>query len=100
MNATFPSKKTLSSLCSSSLKLPTPYDFERGWAADSPILPEDILAFLRRSTKELQLQAAVQHHRFVLIFALQSAGNIRIDKQIHHLQAGEAVLLFPFQIHE
>lgn len=90
----------LSALCASSSQLELPPDFERGWVADSLVLPENILAFLRQSTSQLHLQPPVQHHRFVLIVALKGSGDIRIDKQIHHLRPGEALLLFPFQIHD
>lgn len=94
------SARVLKSLQASSRKLRDPVDYERGWSADSPVLPENLLVFARHSATFFHLHPSTQHHRFVLLIALQGDGEIRIDRQIHRLRAGRVVLLFPFQMHD
>lgn len=40
-----------------------------------------------------------QHHRHVLIGAVQGEGSVGVDDRIHPLRAGQSLLIQPFQIH-
>ncbi|MBI5380893.1 MAG: helix-turn-helix domain-containing protein [Opitutae bacterium] len=66
-----------------------------------PVLPENVVCFQRRTASELNRprQGRALHHRFVLIFALETAGTVCVDDRAIPLRAGEGLLIFPFQFH-
>jgi len=63
--------------------------------------PRNILLFTRLHQNALKGGSAAtpQHHRFVLMTSLETAGTICVDDRQIRLQPGEALLVFPFQIH-
>jgi len=82
--------------------VPDPNSYLRGWTARNPILPENILCFVRRDADLLamrRLRPRDQHHRFVLIVAVQGTGKVCIDVDSFTLREGQAQLVFPFQFH-
>ncbi len=83
---------------SHSRKLQSPTDYWKGKPETNPRLPENILLFSRRQTSELGLTAS-QHHRFILIANLATAGSVAIDAQVFPLYPGQGLLVFPFQTH-
>jgi len=74
-----------------------PRDYERGWLGSSPIVPEHLLAFSRNHPMQGPLK--LQHHRFVLIVALDGAGELCVDERIFNLRENRIFLIFPFQRH-
>lgn len=81
---------------------PVEDDYLKGWAetANFVCVPERLLVFTRESPGVLLANKPKhQHHRFVLIIALKSAGRICVDERIFRLDAGQAFLIFPFQFH-
>ena len=82
--------------------LDAPQDYFKGFGFEDALpTPRNILLFLRRSKDQLQ-QNALQnrsHHRFVLVFNLETAGQVHVDHHQILLQPGQALLIFPFQFH-
>lgn len=66
-----------------------------------PILPQNVLVFARTSGEELRFGDTFrsQHHRYVLITAVEGEGNVGIDARLHPLHAGQSLLIHPFQAH-
>jgi AraC-like DNA-binding protein/mannose-6-phosphate isomerase-like protein (cupin superfamily) len=81
--------------------LSDPRDFWAGRIFPAPLVPQNILVFPRASRRELFLGDASrsQHHRFVLITAVEGDGEMGIDTQKHRLGEGESLLVHPFQAH-
>lgn len=78
-----------------------PRSYFRGRTHLDNCVPNNILIFrrttgsdLRRVTFELR-----PHHRFVLIFNLDTAGSVRIDRLEAKLRPGEGILILPYQFH-
>lgn len=65
------------------------------------VLPDNIICFQRRSAAELNRprQGRALHHRFVLILALRASASVCVDQRVIRLEAGEGLLIFPFQFH-
>jgi len=65
------------------------------------ILPGNILTFSRTSPAQLARSASYidQHHRCMLLTAIEGQGVTCLDAEPVRLAAGEAVLVFPFQFH-
>lgn len=65
------------------------------------VLPDNIICFQRRSTRELNRprHGRALHHRFVLILALRGTVPVCVDDRVIPLSAGEGLLVFPFQFH-
>lgn len=61
-------------------------------------LPDSILLFVRQDLRA-DTTAITHHHRHVLILALAGAGSVCIDRHVHHLRPGRAVLILPHQLH-
>lgn len=91
------SAPTIGDILERSRSLPRPRNFYVGTRNLLDRLPNDILVFFER--RDLTGDQVWAHHRFVLATCLQGAGDIVIDGQIHHLQPGRAVLVFPYQSH-
>lgn len=81
--------------------LKDPRDFWKGRNFQAPLVPQNILVFPRASRKALFQGNSFrsQHHRFVLITAVEGDGEMGIDTQIHKLCEGECLLVHPFQVH-
>jgi AraC-like DNA-binding protein len=82
--------------------IPDPDSYLQGRTACNPILPTNIICFVRRDADMLamrSLRARDQHHRFVLIVAVRGTGRVCIDVENFSLRGGQAQLVFPFQFH-
>src|SRR5690349_19279169 len=79
-------------------RLPAPRDYFAGVTSPPPVLPDHVLMFVRRHSREFgRLPHA--HHRFVLLTALGGQGQVVVDEIAHTLGPDRAVLIFPFQFH-
>jgi AraC-like DNA-binding protein len=65
-------------------------------------LPDNIICFRRSLATDLNRpqRGRALHHRFVLILSLATAATVRMDDRNIRLQAGEGLLVFPFQFHD
>lgn len=82
-------------------KLPQP-NFQLLGRRPAPLpLPANIVCFQRQRADELNKprRGRALHHRFVLMCALRSAVTVCVDDRNLRLNAGEALLVFPFQFH-
>lgn len=64
-------------------------------------LPDNILCFQRRAASGLNQprRGRALHHRCVLMCALRTAVTVCVDDRVLRLNAGEALILLPFQFH-
>jgi AraC-like DNA-binding protein len=79
-----------------------PKSYLQGWSPRNPILPTNIVCFVRRNADLLSnrhLRPRDQHHRFVLIVAIRGTGEVCIDLETFSLREGQVQLVFPFQFH-
>ena len=77
-----------------------PANFQKECAETSNLIrvPERLFISIRDSrTPVLAREPKRQNHRFVLAIVLKSAGQICLDERIFRLDAGHALLIFPFQ---
>lgn len=89
---------TLESLAAT---LPQPANPLLGRRPGPLVLPDNIICFQRRSTRELNhpRRGRALHHRFVLILALRGDVQVCVDDRVVPLDSGEGLLVFPFQFH-
>lgn len=82
-------------------KLPQPMHQLLGRPAGNVTLPDNIVCFQRQSAGDLNKprRGRALHHRFVLICALRTAVTVCVDDQNIRLEAGQGLLVFPFQFH-
>jgi AraC-like DNA-binding protein len=82
--------------------LPSPLRPLHGKRAAPLLLPDNIICFRRRSATDLNRpqRGRALHHRFVLILALETAVTVCVDDRAIRLNAGEGLLVFPFQFHD
>src|SRR5437868_4835137 len=82
--------------------LPSPLRPLHGRRAAPVALPDNIICFRRRSATDLNRpqRGRALHHRFVLILALETAVTVCVDHRAIRLDAGEGLLVFPFQFHD
>jgi len=83
------------------MPLPVVRDAYRGACPDGLRTPRNVLMFSRESRDEL-LRAArdsFQHRRYVLMVCQQGAGSVAVDGAWHRLKPGQALLVFPYQVH-
>lgn len=82
--------------------LPSPPHPLFGKRAHPIALPENVACFERHSASDLNRprRGRALHHRFVLIFALETGASMRIDDQVVSLKEGHGVLVLPFQFHD
>src|SRR5580698_5831948 len=82
--------------------LPSPLRPLHGKRAAPLALPDNIICFCRRSATDLNRpqRGRALHHRFVLILALETAVAVCVDDHVIRLQAGEGILVLPFQFHD
>ena len=80
---------------------PKPQSYFSGRSYCDVCMVNNIIFFARNARRELQ-EATFEsrpHHRFVVIFNLETAGVIRIDGSLFHLESGQGLMVFPFQFH-
>jgi len=85
-----------------SRKIVDPKSYLQGRTVLHPVLPTNIICFVRRRAEMLEMgrfRSRDQHHRFVLIVAVRGAGRVCIDVESFALHEGQAQLVFPFQFH-
>src|ERR1039457_7109991 len=82
--------------------LPSPLRPPHGRRADPLALPDNIICFCRRSAADLNRpqRGRALHHRFVLIFALETEVTVAVDDRAIRLHPGEGLLVMPFQFHD
>ncbi len=82
--------------------LPSPLRPLHGKRAAPLALPDNIICFCRRSATDLNRpqHGRALHHRFVLIFALETAVTVAVDDRAIRLNAEEGLLVLPFQFHD
>jgi len=79
-----------------------PLDYFRvAGRSDELPTPANILLFVRQSKQKLQQEALQNrsHHRFVLIFNLETQGHVHVDHLVMPLHPGQALLVLPYQFH-
>lgn len=88
--------------------LATPADYFKGYDWSEGLLPKNVLCFARlRQSHDVAGWEAIsartgrydQHSRFVLLYLAEGEGDVGIETETWHLQPGDAVLLFPHQVH-
>jgi|GEM_PF-438773 len=99
---------TLGGVVGRAERVPVPEDYFQGMDWSALCLPKNILCFLRDvevhelrgwggfSTRSGKFDC---HERFVLLTVLEGAGTIGVDAKVFSLEEGEALLLFPHQVH-
>jgi AraC-like DNA-binding protein len=82
--------------------LPSPLRPLHGQHAATLALPDNIICFCRRSATDLNRPQCGRalHHRYVLILALETAVTVCVDDRAIRLDAGEGILVLPFQFHD
>jgi len=82
--------------------LPSPLRPLHGKRAAPLALPDNIVCFCRRSAMDLNRpqRGRALHHRFVLIFALETAVTVAVDDRAIRLHPEEGLLVLPFQFHD
>jgi AraC-like DNA-binding protein len=62
---------------------------------------QNLIVFLRRSVEALQQRnfANQLHHRFVLLFVLETSGYLHLDGETVPLNPGDGILIHPYQFH-
>lgn len=84
------------------LTFPEPKDYFQGRGGRDPLpAPTNVLLFDRRNRKSLQQEALQNrsHHRWVLIYNLETAGQVHVDHRSHRLNPGQVLLVMPYQFH-
>lgn len=83
------------------LQIKNPNDYFTGIGTLSLPTPTHILLFLRKTKTRLQQNAHQNrsHHRFVLIFNLETSGQVHVDNQTLPLNPSQAILILPYQFH-
>jgi len=89
-------------------ELSQPEDYFRGLDWGHEVLPREIVSFCRsvqdhRTSGWDGISAKAgrydQHARYVLLIALEGSGKMGVETEIREVREGEALLLFPHQIH-
>lgn len=89
-------------------ELSQPEDYFHGLDWGHEILPREIVSFFRvaqdhRTSGWDGISAKAgrydQHARYVLLLALEGSGRMGVETEIREVNEGEAILLFPHQIH-
>ncbi|MDP0489434.1 MAG: AraC family transcriptional regulator [Verrucomicrobiota bacterium JB023] len=88
-----------------SLQEPSDYFNGKDWSEE--LLPKKILCFSRLKQSETGGWGGItatpgrydQHRRFVLLVALEGRGRVGVETNLWNLVPGDAVLMFPHQVH-
>lgn len=93
--------KTMDNLKGAARQIPSPSNYFRGRINHDYEIIDNLIVFTRRSREELQNPTfeSRPHHRFVMIFALETSGSIVIDGSVFRLLEGRGILIFPYQFH-
>lgn len=93
------SPKQLDRLCG---LLPSPLRPLHGRRGAPLALPDNIICFCRRSATDLNRpqRGRALHHRYVLIFALETGVSVSVDDHLIRLEPDEGMLVLPFQFHD
>ena len=78
-----------------------PEDYFTGVGREPLPTPLEVLLFVRTHRRTLQQEALQNpsHHRCVLVFNLETAGNVHIDNHVFRFRPGQAVVVLPYQFH-
>jgi AraC-like DNA-binding protein len=81
--------------------IPDPTNYYNGAAGSWGVQPENILCFARHHAAGLlgAQQSSHQHHRCVLVTALNGTGRLCLDADNFILHEGQSQLIAPFQFH-
>lgn len=82
-------------------KLAEPRSYFKGVPDEVPLTPRNILMFSRTKSSVLGRGGTTipPHHRFVLVSVFAGRGKISAGPHTHSIEAGEALLIQPFQPH-
>lgn len=91
----------LDSLGDKTESLQQPSDYFSGLGGDPWCWPRNLIAFARRSSRELQRRTFQSrlHTRYVLVVNLSTTGTLNLDSTPYRLNPGECHLIFPHQLH-
>ena len=99
---------SLRSVAAAARRFPSPENYFSGRRRDEALLPDNILCFHRgRPVHDPSGHEGIstasgkydQHDRFVLIFCLREGGTIGVETNRFVLAEGDALLVFPHQLH-
>ncbi len=81
--------------------LPEPVDYYEGVDVPGRCVSRRVLLFQRLSRESLQQRhlANRMHHRYVLMHVLETGGIVSVDGKGLRLEAGDSLLVFPYQFH-
>ena len=89
-------------------QLQAPEDYFKGVDRRDLLLPREVLCFARmRQTHDVDGWEGIstksgrydQHSRFVLLVALEGHGSVGVETDVWELKEGDAILMFPHQVH-
>ena len=83
------------------LKIEEPTDYFKGLGEHQLPTPTRILLFQRTTKSKLQQEALQNrsHHRYVLIYNLETEGHVHVNNLTLPFKPGEALLVLPYQFH-
>jgi len=81
--------------------LPVAQNAFQGACPEGVSAPRNVLMFSRENVASLKQRSQVsfQHRRFVLIFNAGTSGSVAVDGSWIRLRPGQALLIFPYQVH-
>lgn len=81
--------------------LPEPANYYEGVGLSSRPISDNVILFLRGSRQALQQQHLANrlHHRYVLLYALETAGIVSVEGKSLRIGPGQALLVLPNQFH-
>ncbi len=97
-----PDKMTLEAAARLAQQCPRPRDFFACRPEEAPLIPSNLLCFTMLSASDLARSSQRQrrhHRRHVLLCPLRGSGVVSIDGNSLSIKPGEAVLIFPFELH-
>lgn len=77
----------------------TPPEYYAGRGSPGVAVPMNVLMFHRLKRSDLLAGEPSSHHRFVLIVNEGGDGTVMLDDVLVPLSPGQAVLIFPYQLH-
>ena len=92
-------KPTIPDFSAALARLPAPANYYLGQMAEVRDLPNNVLLFVRHAFSAQEERHDSEHHRFVLMVSLHGPGEVCLNECLLHLGEGEAVLVFPYQLH-
>lgn len=78
-----------------------PEDYFTGVGREPLPTPLEVLLFVRTHRRTLQQEALQNpsHHRCVLVFNLETTGNVHVDNHVFRFRPGQAAVVLPYQFH-